>query len=144
MLSSPSEHLVGVDVMTTGDHRHRGALRTRLLNDAQLLFDRVPHPRPSPPAQRISRYDLFSENAHRTPTWTPTMCPLSPSWVLRAPPAMRPKPDGYKSSALLEKAFIGECRWWGVTVAIFLVITQLECARVGSIRVHLAPQRRTH
>src|SRR5580658_2322874 len=81
--------------MTAGHRRHRGTLRTRLLNNPQLLFDRVPHPRPSPPAQRISRYDLFSENAHRTPKWTPTMCPLSPSWVLHAPPAMRPKPDGY-------------------------------------------------
>src|SRR6202166_2690325 len=81
--------------MTAGHRRHRGALRTRLLNNPQLLFDRVPHPRPSPPAQRISRDDLFSEDAHLTPTWTPTMCPLSPSWVHRAPPAMRPKPDGY-------------------------------------------------
>jgi uncharacterized membrane protein HdeD (DUF308 family) len=31
----------------------------------------------------------------RTLTWTPTMCPLRPSWVHRAPPTMRPKPDGY-------------------------------------------------
>jgi|SRR5271165_2175533 len=78
--------------MAAGHHRHRGTPRTRLLNDTQLLFDRVPHPRPSPPAQRISRDDLFCEDAHQTPTWTPTMCPLSPSWVHRAPPAMRPKP----------------------------------------------------
>src|SRR5580658_5179435 len=98
MLSSPSEYLVGVEVMTTGHHRHRGALRTRLLNDAQLLFERVPRPRPSPPAQLVSRNDLFSEDAHRTPTWTPTMCPLSPSWVHHAPPTMRPKPDGYVRS----------------------------------------------
>jgi hypothetical protein len=55
---------VGVEVMTAGHHRHRGALRTRLLNNPQLLFDRVPHPRPSPPPQRISRNDLFSEDAH--------------------------------------------------------------------------------
>src|SRR5450631_2904037 len=95
MLPPPSEYLVGVDVMTTGHHCHRGALRTRLLNNPQLLFDRVPHPRPSPPAQRISRDDLFSEDAHRTPTWTPTMCPLKPSWVHRAPPTMWPRPDGY-------------------------------------------------
>src|ERR1700734_2635614 len=99
MLPPPSEYLVGVEVMTTGHHCHRGALRTRLLNDAQLLFDRVPHPRPSPPAQRIRRDDLFSEDAHPTPTWTPTMCPLRPSWVLRAPTAMRPKPDGYSAAA---------------------------------------------
>jgi hypothetical protein len=52
--------------MTTGHHRHRGALRTRLLNNAQLLFDRVPHPRPRPPAQSVRRDDLF-ENAHRVP-----------------------------------------------------------------------------
>src|ERR1700720_3190926 len=96
MLPPPSEYLVGVDVMTTGHRRHRGTLGTRLLNDTLLLFDRVPRPRPSPPPQRVSRDDLFSKNAHRTPTWTPTMCPLSPSWVLRAPPAMRPKPDGYE------------------------------------------------
>src|SRR5277367_3197275 len=81
--------------MTAGHRRHRGTPRTGLLNDTQLLFDRVPHPRSGPPPQRISRDDLFSEDAHLTPTWTPTMCPLSPSWVHRAPPAMRPKPDGY-------------------------------------------------
>src|ERR1700735_4274310 len=95
MLPPPSEYLVGVDVMPTGHYRHRSALRTRLLNDAQLLFDRVPHPRPCPPPQRISRDDLFSEDAHPTPKWTPTMCPLRPSWVHQAPPAIRPKPDGY-------------------------------------------------
>src|ERR1700689_3098920 len=82
--------------MVTRDRRHRGSTRTRLLNDTQLLFDRVPRPRPSPPPQRVSRDDLFRENAHLTLMWTPTMCPLSPSWVLRAPPAMRPKPDGYR------------------------------------------------
>src|SRR6202051_39093 len=98
MLPPPSEYLVGIDVMTTGTHRPRGALRTRLLNNPQLLLDRVPHPRPSPPAQRISRDDLFSEEAHLTPTWTPTMCPLSPSWVHRPPPTMRPRPDGMDSS----------------------------------------------
>src|SRR5271156_6781135 len=101
MLPPPSEHLVGVEVMATGHHRHRGALRTRLLHDAQLLFDRVPHPRPSPPAQRISRDDLFSEDAHRTPMWTLTMCPPRPSWVQRAPSTMRPKPDAYASSRLI-------------------------------------------
>jgi hypothetical protein len=63
----------------------------RLLNDTQLLFDRVPRPRPGSPAQRISRDDLFSKDAHLTLTWTPTMCPLSTSWVQAAPPAMRPK-----------------------------------------------------
>src|SRR5580693_5050296 len=94
--------------MTTGHHRHRGALRTRLLNDAQLLFDRVPRPRPSPPAQRIRRDDLFSKDAHRTLTWTPTMCPLRPSWLHRAPPTMRPKPDGYGSSNFELAALPGE------------------------------------
>src|SRR5580658_2705559 len=108
MLSSPSEYLVGVEVMTTGHHRHRGALRTRLLNDAQLLFERVPRPRPSPPAQLVSRNDLFSEDAHRTPTWTPTMCPLSPSWVHHAPPTMRPKPDGYDLCEILEERSISK------------------------------------
>src|SRR5450631_3942743 len=105
MLPPPSEYLVGVDVMTTGHHCHRGALRTRLLNNPQLLFDRVPHPRPSPPAQRISRDDLFSEDAHRTPTWTPTMCPLKPSWVHRAPPTMWPRPDGYVCRSV-------SCNWF--------------------------------
>src|SRR5580658_1683509 len=99
MLPSPSEYLVGVEVMTTRDHRHRGTLRSRLLNDTQLLFDRVPRPRPSAPAQRISRDDLF-EDAHLTPTWTPTMCPLSSSWVQRARPATRPKPDAYAQACL--------------------------------------------
>jgi hypothetical protein len=64
MLPPPSEDLVGVEVMTTGHHRHRGTLRTRLLNNPQLLLDRVTRPRPSAPAQRIRRDDLF-ENAHR-------------------------------------------------------------------------------
>src|SRR3974390_1956941 len=95
MLPPPSEYLVSVDVMTTRHHRHRSTLRTRLLYDTKLLFDRVPHPRPGPPPQRVSRDDLFRENAHRTPTWTPTMCPLRPSWILPATPAMRPEPDGY-------------------------------------------------
>jgi hypothetical protein len=35
-------------------------------NNPQLLFDRMPHPRPRPPAQRVRRDDLF-ENAHRVP-----------------------------------------------------------------------------
>src|SRR5271156_2594478 len=64
MLPPPSKDLVGVEVMTTGHHRHRGTLRTRLLNDTQLLLDRVTRPRPSAPTQRICCDNLF-ENVHR-------------------------------------------------------------------------------
>src|ERR1700730_2478146 len=81
--------------MTAGSCRHRGTAHSSLLHDTQLLFDRVPRARPTPPPQRISRDNLFSEDAHLTPTWTSTTCPLSPSWVNRAPLAMRPKPDAY-------------------------------------------------
>ena len=65
MLPPPREYLVGVEVMTAGDCSDGGTLRTRLLNNPQLLFDRVPRPRPSPPAQRICRDNLF-KNAQRT------------------------------------------------------------------------------
>jgi hypothetical protein len=55
--------------------RDRSPTHMRLLDDTQLLFDRVLSARPGRAPQRIGLDALFRAGAHLNPTWTPNDVP---------------------------------------------------------------------
>src|SRR6516225_5158895 len=88
----------------------------RLLDDAQLLFDRVLTARPGTPPQRIDLDALCCGGAHLSPTWTPTMCPPSTSSASQAQRATRPRPDAYRFATNYAVLFDGvdcKCLFYG-------------------------------